>query len=101
MAGMDKFLQMLGIANRAGAVVSGSLSCEKTLKHGRAKLLILADDAADEVAEGLTHLAVRMEVRVLRYKSRNSLGVAIGKSHRAAIIVTDEGLAKRLYELSL
>ncbi|HSL94180.1 MAG TPA: L7Ae/L30e/S12e/Gadd45 family ribosomal protein [Bacillota bacterium] len=98
---MDSFLQMLGIANRAGAVISGTLSCEKALKHGRAKLLIFAEDAADEVLDSLGCLAERSSVQTIRHRSKNALGAAIGKSHRAAIVITDDGLAKRLYELSL
>jgi ribosomal protein L7Ae-like RNA K-turn-binding protein len=98
---MDSFLQMLGIANRAQAVVSGTLSCEKSLKHGKAKLLIIAVDASEEVADNLSRAAERAKTQVITYRDKNSLGAAIGKSHRAAVVITDEGLAKRLYELSL
>lgn len=98
---MDSFLQMLGIANRAGAVVSGTLSCEKTLKQKRAVLLILAEDASADVLSGLVNLAEAMKVPILRHRDKNSLGAAIGKSHRAAIVITHEGLAKRLHELSM
>ena len=95
-----KFLQFLGIANRAGALISGTLLCEKALKKKQGKLLLLATDVAPEVAEKMRYLAHVADIPIIKAYPKAALGEAIGKSQRAAIIVTDDGLANRLVELS-
>ena len=44
---MNKLLNMLGLAKRAGKISTGSFICEKMIKSGDARLVILANDASD------------------------------------------------------
>ena len=39
---MNKALGMLGLAKRAGKVTSGEFLCEKAIKQGQSKLIIIA-----------------------------------------------------------
>ena len=96
----DRFHNMLGIAQRAGAVVSGTLSCIKTLKTNQGELLLLASDAAPEVVKEANYYATRAGVKVLPCSDKVSLGQAIGKSPRAVVLVKDKGLAERLLVLN-
>lgn len=43
----DKILNFLGLAARAGKVVSGEFSVEKLIKANKAKLVLVALDASD------------------------------------------------------
>ena len=43
---MNKFLQLLGLAMRAGKVVSGEELVIREIRSGKAQLVILAEDAA-------------------------------------------------------
>jgi len=95
----DRFLGLLGLAQRAGAVSSGSVACEQSLKKGKAKLIIVADDAALEVKNEYAFLAGKAGISFLTVPSKFALGAAIGKSQRVAVVVTDDGFARRLQEL--
>lgn len=43
----DKALSMLGLAARAGRIVSGEFTVEKEVKSGRAYLVLIAEDASE------------------------------------------------------
>ena len=43
----DKVLSLIGLAMKAGQVVSGEFSVEKCIKSGKAKLVIIATDASE------------------------------------------------------
>ena len=45
MDSKQKVLNMIGLATRAGKVKSGEFSTEKAVKSGRARLVIVAEDA--------------------------------------------------------
>ena len=46
MTQRDRVLSMLGMAARAGKIESGEFSTEKTVKSGRGRLVIVAEDAS-------------------------------------------------------
>ena len=43
----DKVLNLIGLAQKAGKVVSGEFMTEKAVKTGEAALVILAEDASE------------------------------------------------------
>ena len=91
---LDKrFLNMLGIATKAGKVVSGEFSTEKAIKEGRACLVIVASDASDNTKKLFTDKCSFYEVPVVICSNKEELGHAIGKKMRASLAVTEEGLA--------
>ena len=48
---MDRLLSLLGIAQKAGKLESGSFLCEKAIKGKNAKLVIVAEDAQKKYGE--------------------------------------------------
>lgn len=93
-------MHMLGLAKRAHAVRSGAVACEQAIEKGQAKLIVLAEDAADEVKLAYTARARSRGIKIVAVPSKTALGNAIGKSPRAALIVTDAGFAQRLWSMS-
>lgn len=49
---MNKFLQLLGLAMRAGKVVSGEELVIREIRSGKAQLVILAEDAKKHGKKG-------------------------------------------------
>ena len=43
----DKVISLLGLAERAGKIASGEFAAEKAVKTGKARLIIVAEDASD------------------------------------------------------
>lgn len=95
----EKFYGMLGLAQRARKVSSGTVQCEQALKKGTAALIVVADDAANEVREEYQFLSRKHNIPLLSVPTKAMLGGAIGKSPRVAVVVTDPNLSRRLQEL--
>ena len=91
-----RFLNMLGIATKAGKVVSGEFSTEKAVKEGRAFLVLVASDASHNTQKLFTDKCSFYEVPGVICSCKEELGHAIGKMSRASIAITDEGLARAI-----
>ncbi len=95
----NKILSMLGLATRAGKVVSGEFSTENGIKDGKVKLTIVATDASDNTKKLFHDKSAFYKVPVFEYGDKESLGHAIGKEMRASLGVTDKGFADKLVSM--
>lgn len=86
----------LGLAQKAGKVASGDFAVRSALKSGKAKLLIVATDAAPNSKKDMYYLAEVAGVEVMELLTRDELGFAIGKAQRTALAITDLNFAKML-----
>ncbi len=89
---------MLGLALRAGRLVSGEFSTEKAVKDGRARLVVVAADASDNTRKLFLDKCRSYSVPVRIYADKASLGKALGAEYRASCALTDEGFAKAVLE---
>ncbi|HKM21933.1 MAG TPA: ribosomal L7Ae/L30e/S12e/Gadd45 family protein [Lachnospiraceae bacterium] len=92
----NKVYQMLGLAQRARAVASGEFSTEKSVKDGRAALVIVATDASDNTKKMFRNMCEFYKVQYYEYGTKEELGHAIGKEMRASLAVTNEGFANEI-----
>lgn len=92
----DKVLGILGIAMRAGGLVSGEFSTEKLIKSGKAKLVIVAGDASYNTKKLFYDKCKFYQVDVYEYSNKADLGAVIGKGERSSIGINDEELAKAI-----
>ena len=86
----------LGLAQKAGKIVSGDFAVRGALKSGIVKLLVVAMDTAPNSKKELCYLAAQAQVPVLEPLTRWELGSAIGKGQRAAVAITDSNFASML-----
>ena len=86
----------LGLTQKAGKVASGDFAVRSALKSGKAKLLIVAADAAPNSKKDMYYLAEVAGVEVIELLTRDELGYAIGKAKRTALVITDNNFAKML-----
>ena len=96
---MNKALQLLSLAMRAGKVVSGEFKTEESVKSGQARLVILAIDASENTKKKFENMCDFYEVPIRVYAEKEELGHFIGKEFRASVAVTDEGLANKIMEV--
>ena len=94
----DKVLSMLGLAAKAGNIASGEFSTEKSVKEGKAYLVIVAGDASDNTKKHFRDMTKFYEVPMFIYSEKETLGHAIGKEFRASLSVNNEGFAKSIAE---
>ncbi|OAT85867.1 L7Ae/L30e/S12e/Gadd45 family ribosomal protein [Desulfotomaculum copahuensis] len=89
-----KVQRLLGLARRAGQLVSGDTAVRQTVNRGRAHLLVLAGDAAPRTARAFQELASAAALPVIIFGSRAELGCLLGCPLRAVAVVTDRHLAR-------
>ena len=92
----DKVLSMLGLAAKAGNIASGEFSTEKSVKEGRAYLVIVAGDASDNTKKRFRDMTTFYEVQMYEYAYKDTLGHAIGKELRSSLAVNNEGFATNI-----
>ena len=89
-------LSMLGIAQKAGKVESGTFLTEKAVRAGRAFLVVFAEEAVSGTAERLRGKCDHHRVPYVFCGTKAGLGKAIGKQERTCAAVTDRGLAVQI-----
>lgn len=92
----DPVYGMLGLAQRAGKVLSGAVQVEGGFRNPRASLLVLAGDASEETVKQYTRAAAVKGIPVISYGKKEDLGRALGKGVRTAALLCDKGFAKAI-----
>jgi ribosomal protein L7Ae-like RNA K-turn-binding protein len=86
-------LSFIGLAQKAGKTLTGTAACEKGLKRGSIKLLLLQDGLSASTVDKFTYICRKNNVDVLVVNSYYRLGLAIGKEGIMIIGITDTGFA--------
>ena len=94
----DKVLSFLGLAAKAGKVISGEFMTAKAVKEGSAYLVIIPLDASDNTKKKFRNMCDYYQVPIHFYGDKTSLGNAIGKEFRASVGVIDQGFASGLID---
>ena len=95
----DKVYSFMGLAMKAGKLVSGEEGCEKAVRSGKAFLVVTAEDASENTVKKFQNACEYRKVPFFRFGSKEALGRLLGKEIRSVITVTDAGFAKKLTEL--
>lgn len=98
---MNPVLGILGLAARAGALVSGTDAVRAEVRDGKVGCVLLASDTAPGQRSKLIPLLDARGVRHYTGFSRAELGRAIGRSPTSAIGIADPGFARRVHELAV
>ncbi|MGN0170182.1 MAG: L7Ae/L30e/S12e/Gadd45 family ribosomal protein [Lachnospiraceae bacterium] len=89
----DKVMSMLGLATKAGKLVSGEFMTETVIKKSGARLVILAKDCSDNTKKKFYNMCDYRDIPCYEYSDKEELGRCIGKEFRACLAVTDPGFA--------
>lgn len=92
---MDKVLSLLGLAKKAGRLVSGEEPVGGAARAHDARLILLASDAADNTVRRAKHFAEAGECLCAAVPaSKDDLGRAVGRTSCAMLAITDVGFAE-------
>lgn len=91
---MDKALSALGMAMRAGQLVTGDETVLKAIRAGKAHLVLVAGDASANTKKKFADKCLTFGAKIIVAYTRAELGAAIGKEERVIIGVTERGFAK-------
>ena len=91
-----KIYSMLGLATKAGKIVSGEFMTEKAVKSGSAWLVIVSEEASDNTKKMFTNMCRFYKVPLHIFGTKDELGNSMGKEFRASLAVVDSGFAKSI-----
>lgn len=95
----NKIHSLLGLAMRAGKLVSGEDTTLMELKKNRLCLVIVADDASNNTKKLFNDKSSYRKVECICFSNKEGLGISIGKDSRAVVGIKDIGFAKKIKEL--
>ena len=93
-----KFKSYIGLAAKAGKIAAGTNTCIFTMGKGRARLLIIAEDMAENSRDKLIFSAERSGVEYRVYGCADDLGHYTGNDGAGVICVTDDNFKKIIVE---
>ncbi|WP_079910228.1 YlxQ family RNA-binding protein [Paenibacillus sp. 32352] len=92
----NKWFNNLGLAMRAGKVITGEDAVIDAVRKGEAKMVIVAEDSSPNTLKKVNDKCSTYQVPLHQYGSREQLGASIGKETRVVLAITDAGFAKML-----
>lgn len=96
----QQLLQILGLAKRAGALVTGNDTCMTSVRTGKAALAIVAADTGANAKKKYHDKCKSYNVPIVELLDKDQLGHAVGKAQSAILVITDQGFAKRIRQMS-
>lgn len=90
----ERAFGMIGLASRAGKVVSGSDAVIGAIRAGKVELLIISGDISrNSLDKVLKNMTEQKEITCYSFASSEELGSALGKPDRAIVAITDKNFA--------
>lgn len=91
-------LGILGLARRAGSVVTGTGAVRDAVRADTARFVLLAGDAAPGQVGKVANLLRHRTVPWTTWGTREELGRAVGAAPLSAIAIMNDGFARRLHQ---
>ena len=98
MNNREKLSNLIGLAQRAGKVISGEELVIKTIQSRKAQLIFLAHDAGPNLTKKITDKSKYYKVEVSTVFDTLELSAALGKP-RKVIAIADAGFSKKMSTL--
>lgn len=95
---MNKCYGMLGIAAKAGKILSGTDSVLDGVKRKQVKLIIVAEDCSEKTKKEMRFISEKFHIPLIIFGNIDDNSHAIGKKNRAIIAITDVGIANKVQE---
>ena len=92
----QKVLNLIGLATKAGKTASGEFMTEKSVKSGKAFLVIVSEEASDNTRKMFQNMCTYYKVPIYFFGKKEELGHAMGKEMRASLALLDAGFSKAL-----
>lgn len=96
-----KMLSLLGLATKAGKIVSGEFPTETAIKSGTATLVVIAQDASNNTKKLFQDKCSFYNIPIMILGTKEELGHAIGKEYRASLAILDAGFAEAMIKLKI
>ena len=95
----DKVFRLLGLATRAGKIAFGSQSVIDTIFRKKAKLVIVAEDAADRTKNNIKRISEENDVPFRIYGNIEKISKYIGKENKAIVCIKDSNFSNEMLKI--
>jgi ribosomal protein L7Ae-like RNA K-turn-binding protein len=95
----NKFLQFLGLTKRAGKLREGYNTSEDIIKHRKAKLIVISEDASENTKNKFKAYCNKYNIAIIVAYGKEELGQILGRSEVNVVCITDEKMSNKLIEL--
>lgn len=95
----NKVTGMLGLAKKAGKLTFGTESVKKAIIKKQAKLVIIAEDAADRTKRNFTTLCEKEHIPIRIIEKIEEMSQAIGQENKAVISINDKNFSEGLIQI--
>ena len=95
----NRIYSFIGLARKAGALVSGENAVENAVRYGKACLVVIAFDASQNTAKKVTDCCAASSVKTMQFGSKSGLGGILGREMYSVIAITDKRFSDRLKEM--
>ena len=96
---VEGIYSFLGLATKAGKLLSGDETCEKAIKAGKVYLVIVSEDASDNTKKKFSDMCNYRNVAIRYYGDKELLGKFTGKKIRSVIAIIERGFAGHLKDM--
>lgn len=90
----DKIYRYLGLARRAGNLISGYNTCIHSINKKTVKLIIICEDAAENTKNKFIQMATSNNIKYIVWGLKDNLSHAVGMNNRSVFGMTDDKFAK-------
>lgn len=94
----NDFLNLLGLAKRAGKVTTGEDLCKKAVQKGISRLIIIAGDASDNTKKSIINSCKYYNVKYITAADKTEIGKYTGTLRRAVASVNDDNFARAILD---
>lgn len=95
----DRIYSFMGLATKAGKLLSGDETCERALKGGKAYLVIVSEDASDNTKKKFKDMCKYRDVELREFGEKEQLGKFTGKRVRSVIAIIETNFAGHLIKM--
>lgn len=96
---LNKVYRLLGLATRAGKIAFGTESVLDTITRKKAKLVIIACDAADRTKKNIERVALENNTKVREFGTIELISKYIGKDNKAIVAIKDVNFSNEMIKI--
>lgn len=94
-----KYLNLIGLATKAGKIVRGAQLCTEAIKKETVYIVFIAKDASEKTTKPIKILAEKHNIPSLSIIDRETLGKYTGKDNISVAAIKDKGFADKIVQL--
>lgn len=94
-----RIYSFIGLARRANKLIYGDETCERLLKSGKVKLIIVAGNASLNTKKKYENACFHRNVEIRMFGTKELLGKFIGKRISSVVAILDIGFSNNLMKM--